>query len=231
MNIIICGASTGIGREVALKFSESPDNKIFAVARNENALKRLYNDALNGNITGMPLDITDTQRSLKELKKSVSVEFDRIDILLNIAGYLVNKPFTDHTAEEISRLAGTNFTGPAAVISELLPLLRRGSHVVNISSMGGFQGSMKFPGLSFYSASKGALAILTECLAAEYSEEGIVFNCLCLGAVETRMFNDAFPGHRAPVSAAEMADFIIWFASEGSKFFNGKILPVAISVP
>ncbi len=231
MNIVITGASSGIGREVALKFSEASGNRIFALARNEAALKSLFAGAVHRNITGMAADITGTQSSLKELKNRIENEFQTVDILVNNAGYLVNKPFIEHSREDISTIVSTNFTGPAAVINALLPILLNGSHVVNISSMGGFQGSMKFPGLSFYSASKGALAVLTECLAAEFSGTGITFNCLCLGAVETQMFNAAFPGYKAHVSAPDMAAFIVEFAEKGNKFFNGKILPVAVSVP
>jgi short-subunit dehydrogenase len=231
MNIVITGASSGIGREVALKFSQTPGNRIFALARNEAALKSLFKAATHGNITGMAADITGTQSSLTKLKNRIENEFQTVDILINNAGYLVNKPFSEHSRTEISAIVSTNFTGPAAVINALLPILAKGSHVVNIGSMGGFQGSMKFPGLSFYSASKGALAVLTECLAAEFSGNGISFNCLCLGAVETQMFASAFPGYKAPVSAADMAAFITDFAEKGNRFFNGKILPVAMSVP
>jgi len=231
MNIIISGASSGIGRELALKFSESAGNRIFVLARNEEALKSLYKGAAHGNITGMAADITGTQSSLTKLKNRIENEFHTVDILVNNAGYLVNKPFAEHSSEDISTIVSTNFTGPAVVIRALLPLLVSGSHVINISSMGGFQGSMKFPGLSFYSASKGALAVLTECLAAEFSGTGISFNCLCLGAVETQMLNTAFPGYKAPLSAPDMASFIADFAEKGNKFFNGKILPVAVSVP
>lgn len=231
MNIVITGSSSGIGRELALRFSEIPENKIVAVARNEIALKSLSADAIHENIIVVPVDITSDRSSLKELKKRVKTEFRYIDLLVNCAGYLVKKPFSDYSVDEVTALVAVNFTAPAAVIKELLPLLKRGSHVVNIGSMGGVQGSMKFPGLSYYSAAKGALAVLTECLAAEYAEDGIIFNCLCPGAVETQMFREAFPGHKAPVSAAEMADFIAYFAVNGNKFFNGKILPVALSVP
>lgn len=231
MNIVITGASSGIGREVALKFSETAGNRIFALARNDAALKSLFTGAAHGNITGMAADITGTQSSLTKLKNRIENEFQTVDILVNNAGYLVNKPFSEQSREDIAAIVSTNFTGPAAVIKALLPILVKGSHVVNISSMGGFQGSMKFPGLSFYSASKGALAVLTECLAAEYFGRGISFNCLCLGAVETQMFASAFPGYKAPVSAADMAAFIADFAEKGNRFFNGKILPVAMSVP
>jgi len=231
MNIVIIGASSGIGRELVLRFAGSPENRIIAAARNKNALESLSEAVKEAKIVVVPVDITDTQKSVKELKRRISEEFDTIDILINNAGYLVNKPFELHTVHDVAALVSVNFTGIASVICELLPLLARGSHVVNIGSMGGFQGSVKFPGLSYYSAAKGALAILTECLATEYAERGIAFNCLCLGAVETEMFNKAFPGYKAPVQAPDMAAFIAEFAMTGQKLFNGKIIPVAQSVP
>ncbi|MGE5348819.1 MAG: SDR family oxidoreductase [Actinomycetota bacterium] len=231
MNIVITGASTGIGREVALRLSEAPLNRVYAIARSEKTLSSLSKASGNQNITAVPMDITSGRSSLKGLKKRLEKECGRVDILINNAGYLVSKPFEDHTEDEIASSVSVNFTSAATLTAELLPLMGRGSHVVNIGSMGGFQGSLKFAGLAWYSATKGALAILTECLAAEYADRGISFNCLCPGAVQTEMFQKAFPGFTAPVSPAEMAGFIADFAVNGNKFFNGKILPVAVSVP
>ena len=97
--------------------------------------------------------------------------------------------------------------------------------------MGGYQGSSKFPGLSLYSASKGALSILSECMAEELGEKGIKVNCLALGAAQTEMLEKAFPGYQAPLSANEMAEFISDFAINGHRYFNGKILPISVSTP
>ena len=124
-----------------------------------------------------------------------------------------------------------NFFATATIIRTLLPLMKTGAHIINISSMGGFQGSAKYRGLSLYSASKAALAILTECLAEELKEVGVKVNCLALGSVQTEMLEEAFPGYKAPVSAVDMAEFIKEFALNGSRFFNGKILPVAVMNP
>ena len=231
MNIVITGASSGIGREIAIKLAETPQNRIIAISRNKNALRSLADGCKNRNITAMPLDIAGPRSSLRELIKSLSIDPGTIDILVNNAGYLVNKPFEEHSEEDIAKIMAVNFTGAAALITELLPLFTKGSHVVNTGSMGGFQGSLKFSGLSYYSAAKGALAILTESLAAEYADRGISFNCICPGAVQTEMFSEAFPGYKAPVSPEEMAGFIADFAVNGNRFFNGKILPVALSVP
>jgi NAD(P)-dependent dehydrogenase (short-subunit alcohol dehydrogenase family) len=231
MNIVITGASSGIGREVALKLSEQEENMVYAIARGEKPLRALSEDTGRNNIIAVPLDITSGRSSLRSLKKMLERKAGRVDILINNAGHLVNKPFEDHTDEDIASSVTVNFTAAAMLVAELLPLMGNGSHVINIGSMGGYQGSLKFPGLSFYSATKGALAVLTECLAAEYAPKGISFNCLCPGAVDTEMFRKAFPGFTAPVTPEEMAGFIADFAVNGHRFFNGKILPVALSVP
>ncbi len=78
--------------------------------------------------------------------------------------------------------------------------------------MGGFQGSSKFPGLSAYSTAKGALSILTECLAVEFEEKKVSVNALALGAVQTDMLEKAFPEYKAPISPIEMAEYIENFA-------------------
>ena len=109
--------------------------------------------------------------------------------------------------------------------------MKRGSHVVNIGSMGGFQGSSKFRGLSVYSAAKAAISVLTETLAMEYSDSGISFNCLAFGSVQTEMLEVAFPGYNAPIDATGMAGFVTWFSLNGHKYFNGKILPVSVANP
>ncbi|NLE34032.1 MAG: SDR family oxidoreductase [Bacteroidales bacterium] len=231
MNIVITGSSSGIGREVALRLSDDPKHRIYAIARGIKSLKSLSGASSHDNIIAVPMDIASGKSSLRELKNRLKREIGRLDILINNAGHLVNKPFEDHSESDIASSLTVNFVSAAMLTAELLPLMERGSHVINIGSMGGFQGSLKFPGLSWYSATKGALAILTECLAAEYSERGISFNCLCPGAVQTEMFSRAFPGFTAPVSAADMASFIADFAVNGNRFFNGKILPVALSAP
>jgi len=126
-----------------------------------------------------------------------------------------------------------NVFAPALLIKEVLQNNQpeQPTHVVNISSMGGFQGSAKFPGLSVYSSSKAAIANLTEVLAEEYKETNIRFNCLALGSVQTEMLKEAFPTYNSSMSAKKMAEFIIEFSINGSQYFNGKIIPVSLSIP
>lgn len=229
MNIIVNGGTRGIGKEVVKYFSRDLRNRIIATGRNENALAKLTND--HKNVIAVKTDMSVFDIQAEDFMKTVSSSFDHVDILINMAGNLIAKEFMKISNEEARLMMETNFFGPATLIRLLKPLMPAGSHIVNISSMGGFQGSAKFTGLSYYSASKAAIAVLTECLANELNDSGIKVNCLALGSVQTEMLNEAFPGYKAPVSAGQMAEFISEFALTGQKFFNGKILPVAMSNP
>ena len=128
----------------------------------------------------------------------VKKEWAHVEILINNAGTLLNKPFADTTFEDFQQVYSTNVFGVAELTRRMIPFMPKKGHVVTISSMGGVQGSVKFPGLSAYSSSKGAVITLTELLAEEYKESGPSFNVLALGAVQTEMLAEAFPGYEAP---------------------------------
>jgi NAD(P)-dependent dehydrogenase (short-subunit alcohol dehydrogenase family) len=229
MNIIINGATRGIGKEVALKLAGEKSNSVLITGRNDKTLSEIASLPLSGKIIPFRLDISVFEDYEKAFIKTVSSHFDVVDILINMAGSLISKNFSDFTLLESRQVMETNFFGPASVTRVLLPFMKKGSHIVNITSMGGFQGSAKYKGLSWYSASKAALSCLSECLAEEFREEGIIVNCLALGSVQTEMFEEAFPGNKAPVDAVEMGELVSAFAMKGSKFFNGQIIPVAFN--
>ena len=231
MNIIINGGTRGIGKETALFLAKKNDNTVLVTGRNEDALKQLGSIATAGRIITYPLDISVFDEHETAFMKAVTSQLGTIDILINSAGLLISKSFTGFTPGEVRKMMETNFFGPASVIRALLPLMKKGTHIINITSMGGFQGSSKYRGLSYYSASKAALSCLSECLAEEFREDGIIVNCLALGSVQTEMLEEAFPGYKAPVKANEMAELIGEFAVKGSRFFNGKVIPVAFSNP
>jgi NAD(P)-dependent dehydrogenase (short-subunit alcohol dehydrogenase family) len=229
MNIIVNGGTRGIGREVVDYLAQDVSNQIYVTGRNEEALRKI--SSLYNNVQSFSIDMSLFNDRHEKLREDVSEHFGRVDILINIAGFLIAKDFLKMANDEARLIMETNFFGPASLIRILKPMMPSGSHIVNISSMGGFQGSAKYAGLSYYSASKAALACLTECLANEFKEYGISVNCLALGSVQTEMFEEAFPGYKAPVDAKQMAEFISGFALTGHKFFNGKILPVALGNP
>jgi 3-oxoacyl-[acyl-carrier protein] reductase len=231
MNIIVIGGTRGIGKEIVVHLAREKNNQILVTGRNEEALKSLVAGCIYGNVSSIEVDLAVFDNQMESFKDQVYDRFSKIDILINNAGTLLVKEFMKISNHEARIMMETNFFGPAAVIRLLMPLMAKGAHIVNVSSMGGLQGSSKYMGLSYYSASKAALACLSECLAAEFSEAGISVNCLALGAVQTEMFENAFPGYKAPVSAKEMAEFISDFAVKGSRYFNGKIIPVALNNP
>ncbi len=225
--IVIVGASRGIGLELTRIFAEKQDIKVFALARNYNSLKNEFSS--NPNVDVFPFDL---EGDVCEQLAKIPFPEQGIDYLINNAGYLIKKPFSTITGQELSKSFSINVIGVMQTVQYLLPRFNKTfSHVVNISSMGAFQGSVKFPELTAYAASKAALCNFTELFAVEFSDSNIKMNCLCLGAVQTEMLEEAFPGYVAPVSAIEMADFISEFTLNNGKMMNGKIIPVSISTP
>ncbi|MDZ7658142.1 SDR family oxidoreductase [Fodinibius sp.] len=224
---VVTGASRGIGREICKELANKGHHAI-AVARSEKPLTTLANSY--SNISAIPTDLTD-QKDVDKLITQLKNDFSTVDILINNAGALINKSFKELTLDDWRSQLESNLISAVHITKEMLSLFSNNAHIINISSMGGFQGSAKFPGLAAYSVSKGALSILTECLSVELSDKSIKANALCLGAVQTEMLEEAFPGIEAPLTAQEMGSYIANFAIEGSAFYNGKILPVALEDP
>lgn len=223
-NIIITGTSRGIGNELALKFANEGHN-VLAISR-----KTCANLAKHENVTCLSVDLS-SENELENISNFLSATWKKVDIIINNAGAIINKPFAETSVEDFRRIYDVNVFGIVSLTQIALPYMKKGSHVVTISSMGGIQGSMKFAGLSAYSSSKGAVITLSELLSEEYKEQGISFNVLALGSVQTEMLEEAFPGYQAPLSAAEMASYIMDFSLTGNKFFNGKVLQVSSSTP
>ena len=224
-NIIITGTSRGIGYEMVKLFNDA-GNRILALSRNAVPVSSIH---LEG-CTIFPFDITDPT-DIKKITDFVDENWGQVDVLINNSGSLINKPFSNTSLNDFQQVYDVNVFGVIGLTKAVLPFMNKRGHVVNISSMGGIQGSLKFPGLSAYSSSKGALITLTEILAEEYKDSGPSFNALALGAVQTEMLEEAFPGYKAPNSANEMAKYIMKFSLEGNKYFNGKVLQVSSSTP
>lgn len=224
-NVIITGCSRGIGYELAILFAKA-GHQVLALSRNDKPISELNTK----NIHSFSFDITDTA-SLKKVTDFVKAHWKVVDVLIHNAGMLVNKPFLETTSEMFENVYRVNVFGVAALSRTVLPFMSGKGHVVTISSMGGVQGSSKFPGLAAYSSSKGAVITLTELLAEEFKGTGPSFNVLALGAVQTEMLEEAFPGYKAPVTANQMAHYIMDFALTGQQLYNGKLLQVSNSTP
>ena len=237
MNIVVTGASNGIGYHTCLSLVDAGNHRVFALSRNHAKLNELRDEASRrgaaGQVIPVVADLSDPQ-SLDRAVTEISKQARGLDVLINNAGKLLNKPFDAITVEEWKAVYEVNVFGTVAVTGQLLPLLKASgspAHIVNISSMGGIQGAQKFPGLSAYTSGKAALIALSECLAEELKEFNIAVNCLALGSVATQMFSTAFPGLKAALPADAMGGYIAEFALNGNQYYNGKVLQVSASTP
>src|SRR3546814_932349 len=198
MNIIITGASRGLGYETVLRLSGDQRNHILALARSGKKLEELQKDcrsAYSGaDVSVLPFDILGDDHL--RLTRLIETKFDgKLHLLINNAGAMINKPFEALKDEDFQALWRSNFLGPVRMIRTLLSYMSSGAHILNIGSMGGFQGSDKFPGLTAYSASKAALHNLTECLAGVLEDRKIRINCLALGSSQTGLLEQIGRAH------------------------------------
>ena len=220
--IVVTGTSSGIGHQVCIQAAKM-NFHVISVSRNIEPLKDI------GGIESFAIDITNKD-SVDEFIANLKSRKIKIDILINNAGYLVSELFGDTTYESFKKTFDVNVFGLAEITRSLIPIINSDGHVINISSIGGVNGSKKFPGLSAYSSSKAAVIALTEVLAEEH-QNGPSFNVLALGAVQTKMLKEAFPDYNVETKPEEMAKYILDFAINGNKLFNGKLISVSNSNP
>lgn len=226
--ILVTGASRGIGFETA-RYLAGQKYQVLATARSADKLEELKSthpkriDIVQADL----LDSTSIQKIIDVIRDQNMI----LTALIHNAGGLVNKPFLELTDHDWNTMWNMNVMSAVRLIRALMPFFDKNAHMVTIGSMGGFQGSSKYPGLSAYSTSKGALSIWTECMATELIDKGVSANCLCLGAVQTEMFKSAFPGVKAPLKPEDMAKFVGDFTLNGHNFMNGQVLPVTLGNP
>lgn len=227
MTVIITGASRGIGFELTKLFLNA-NYTVIVLTRNITSLQKIENQ----NLQIIETDLS-SKISIDKAIFSIKEKYQTIDFIINNAGTLVNKAFESILYSDLEKTYQVNVFAPFYLSQQLMPILgkKTKAHILNISSMGGFQGSAKFAGLASYSSSKAAIAGLTECMAEEFKEKNVSVNCLALGAVQTEMLEEAFPGYKAPLQPIQMAEYIFDFTTKGHHYYNGKILPVSLSTP
>lgn len=229
MDLLISGASRGIGRALAV-LAAGEGHRVLALGRSEEKLQRLAQEVEG--IHPLTFDFADPPEMdrVRELLKGKG--FEKLDGVVLAAGHLEKASSGEQDKGVWERTLSVNLIGPALFLQAVHPLLKEGegAHVVLIGSMAGYPGSQKFPPLGVYGASKAALAALGESLAEQWKADGIRVNTLALGAVDTEMFREAFPDGEAPVGPERMARFLLRFLEEG-EVMSGAHVPVSISTP
>ena len=225
--IMVIGASRGIGAELVKLFAGNTNQEVFALSRNKPVMEELFKN--HANVKNFAFDLE--RETLEDDLQSILAHLPKLDVVVFNAGKLVNKPFLELTRKEIESAYQVNVIGVMLATKVLFSHLNVGAHIVNISTMGGFQGSVKFAGLSAYSTSKAALTSFTELFSEEFKDHPVTMNCLCLGAAQTEMLAAAFPGYEAPLSAQQMATYIADFSLNAHNYIKGKVIPVSLSTP
>jgi short-subunit dehydrogenase len=226
VQVLVTGAGKGIGFDLCEVFS--------ALGCHVGAISRQANVHFQGkNIHNIQADIADPYHVVKQIDKAFSQDDIHLRILIHNAGILINKPFEDLSIEEMTTMNHVNFLYPMHLTQVLLPWLRQSmqAHTLYIGSMGGFQGSLKYPGLTVYGSTKAGGAGFMESLASEYRDNNLYFNALSLGAVQTEMLTEAFPTLEESIDVRTMSKWIAQFALEGFKVVNGQNLPISLRNP
>ena len=213
--ILVSGSSSGIGYAICEEAKKQGHN-VIGISRNINSEVTVLDTK------SYSVDVTN-QNQINDLVSNLTLENVTIDILINNAGLLIKDRFRNTTDDMFKKVYEVNVFGLANLTRALLPIINRDGQVINITSVGGLNKSKKFPGLSAYASSKGALITLTEVLAEEYRSRPR-FNCLALGSVKTKMLAEAFPGYEAKIMPDEMAKQILDFAFDENNTSNGEII-------
>ena len=219
---IVTGASSGIGRRTA-ELLAARGARVAVMARSAEKIRELENDSVLA-VAGDVSALADVERLFSETEK----RFGRCDVLVNNAGMIDPAPLIDTTHEQWQRMFAVNVDAIFLTCRRALPsmLERQSGTIVNVASISGVVGPEKFPGWVSYCASKGAVISLTEALAVEVKSRGVRVNCVSPGSVDTAMWAEASGGAPASMTATEVAETILFLASERSRPMNGQNLNV-----
>lgn len=185
--VLITGGSSGIGRAIGVYLTKK-GLTVYGTTRN----LAKHPDFQEFELLEMDVNQPD---SIKRAVGDLLMKENRLDVLINNAGVGITGPLEETPNEEILKTFGTNFIGPLNVIKAVLPKMREQNSglIINITSIAGYMG---LPYRGIYSASKGALELITESLRMETKDFGIQLTCLAPGDFAT---NIAAGRYHAPV--------------------------------
>ena len=221
---IVTGASSGIGQATAEMLADR-GALVTIVARSADSLKTIA--ARRKNMHAVPGDVSDPA-AVERLFAETESHFGDCDILINNAGTYVARRLDKMSVEEWDRVFSVNVRSAFLTSRRALPsmIAKRSGAIVNVASISGVPGPEKFPGFASYNSSKAALIAFSEALAVETKEFGIRVNCVSPGSVDTKMWKDVSGGAPADMTPKEVAEVILFLASERSRPINGQNLHV-----
>ena len=228
MNVIVTGVSKGIGYHTLKELLKDKQiKKVIGISRNINEISLEFKD--NNKVDFISFDLESKQDDFNILINKIIKKIDKVDILINNAGYLIKKKIEDILEEDLLKVYKINVFSLFYLIQKLIPYFNPESHIVNIGSYGGIPFTAKFPELAIYSTSKGAVTILSELLAVELSKYKININCINLGAVDTDMLKEAYGGNFG-YQPKDIGKFIKNFAIDNKELLNGQVVNVTKTV-
>ena len=220
---IVTGASAGIGQRTAELLADRGAHVVIA-ARSESKLQEI---AASRGMHVVAGDVSDGA-FIERLFAETESRFGPCDVLINNAGMIDVGTLVETTPERWERMFAVNVHAIYLACRRALPsmIARRAGAIVNVASISGVIGPEKYPGWVSYCASKGAVISLTEALAVEIKEHGVRVNSVSPGSVDTKMWAEASGGAPAAMTADEVAEAILFLASERSRPMNGQDLHV-----
>jgi 3-oxoacyl-[acyl-carrier protein] reductase len=225
---IITGAGRGIGRATALRFARAGAHMaLFSRTRETLEVTAAEAREAGAHVLALQGDIA-READVQALFQSVLDTYGRIDILVNCAGVIAVKPFTEMDAATWDQVLNVNLRGTFLCCQQAFAAMAPlgGGVILNISSLSGVKGVEKFPGLSAYNVSKAGVASLTEILAVEGKTLHIRVAAVSPGAVDTEMLRQAAPHLKAGMTPDELAEILLFMADETGHVLNGTNLEI-----
>lgn len=236
--VVVTGGGSGIGRASVLRFSKEGARVVIA-DRNLEAAQGTAKEC-KGESLCVRTDVSDP-KSAEQLAKDAIAKFGRIDVLVNNAGFGVTGSVTEVTIEDWDRLMATNVRGVFLCSRFAIPQMAKqgGGSIINIAS---YTANAGIPNRAAYVASKGAVASLTRAMALDHVKDKIRVNAVAPGTISSPYFDKIFADSpnpeklraefnaRAPMDRMgtpdEIANMIVWLASDEASFATGAIFTV-----